>query len=112
MVLAGTTDMLAVGMVIFVTAPGFNINVCRDATGFYALDGNCTHAHCVLLFADPSNPTGFACPCHMSTFDYNGQNPTGPAMTTGPLRHFKVTLSGTQIYVDTGTIVDASVRVM
>jgi Rieske Fe-S protein len=112
MVLAGTTDMVPMGMVIFVTAPGFNINVCHDAGGFYALDGNCTHAHCVLLFADASNPTGFACPCHMSTFDYNGQNPTGPAASTGPLKHYKVILSGTQLYVDTSTTVDASVRVM
>jgi Rieske Fe-S protein len=112
MVLAGTTDQLPVGMVIFVNTPDHNVNVCRDASGYYAVDGNCTHAHCVLLFGDTTNPSGFACPCHMSTFDYNGQNPTGPAAATGPLKHFKVILDGTQIFVDTSTTVDASVRVM
>jgi Rieske Fe-S protein len=113
-VLAGTTDQVPVGMVLFVPVPSFNtnINVCRDANGFYAVDGNCTHAHCVLLFGDPSNPSGFYCSCHMSTFDYNGQNPTGPAAVTGPLKHYKVTLSGTQIFVDPATTVDPSVRVM
>jgi Rieske Fe-S protein len=111
-VLAGTTDQLPVGMVMFVATPGFNINICRDARGFYAVDGNCTHAHCVLLFNDPANPNGFTCPCHMSTFDYNGQNPTGPAATTGTLKHYKVTLSGTQIFVDPTVNVDITVRVM
>jgi nitrite reductase/ring-hydroxylating ferredoxin subunit len=111
MVFAGTTDQLPVGMVIFVTTPGYNINVCRDANGFYALDGNCTHAHCVLLFGDVSNPSGFACPCHTSTFDYNGQNPTGPAAATGPLKHYRVILDGTKIYVDPSTPVDITVRV-
>jgi Rieske Fe-S protein len=112
MVLAGTVDQLPMNMVIFVMVPGFNINICRDAKGYYAIDGNCTHARCVLLFNDTTNPNGFACPCHMSTFDYNGQNPTGPAAATGALKHYKVTLSGTQIYVDTAITVDPTARVM
>jgi Rieske Fe-S protein len=111
-VLAGTTDALPVGMILVVQIPGYNINVCHDAGGFYAVDGNCTHAHCVLLFADPNNPSGFYCTCHGSTFDYNGQNPMGPAAATGPLKHYKVTLMGTQIYVDASVTVDATVRVM
>lgn len=100
------------GMILVIMVPGYNINMCHDAKGFYAVSGNCTHANCVLLFDDVTNPGGFACPCHMSTFDYNGQNPTGPAMVTGPLKHFKVTLVGTQLYVDTAINVDPSVRVM
>jgi Rieske Fe-S protein len=110
---AGTTDEVPVGQAFPVPLQGaMQINVCHDANGFYALAGNCTHASCVLLFADVANPTGFACPCHMSTFDFNGQNPTGPAMTTGPLKHFKVTLDGNKIYVDISMTVDPTVRVM
>jgi Rieske Fe-S protein len=110
---AGTTDQVPVGQVLPVPVMGsMQINICHDANGFYALAGNCTHAACVLLFADPSNPTGFACPCHQSSFDFNGQNPTGPAMATGPLKHFKLTLDGTKMYVDISMTVDPSVRVM
>lgn len=110
-VYAGLVSDLAVDGILMVPAADQNINVCRDSGGFYALDGNCTHAHCVLLFMDASNPNGFACPCHASTFDYNGENPTGPAAQTGPLPHYKVTISGNDIYVDYGIMVDPSVRV-
>ena len=110
LVFAGTVDQLPVGMILFVSSGDHNLNVCRDAGGFYALSANCTHANCLVLFQAPANPTGFSCPCHSSTFDYNGGNPTGPATTTGPLPHFKVTLAGNQIYVDPTIKVDAVTR--
>jgi Rieske Fe-S protein len=111
-VLAGTTDDVPKGQTLFGNTTGYNFNVCHDADGYYAVDANCTHANCVVFFGDQANPNGFTCPCHQSTFDYNGQNPTGPAATKGPLKHYKVTISGNQIYVDPTTEVDISVRVM
>ncbi len=110
-VFGGQLSNLAVGNVLMVPAPDHNLNICRDESGVFAIDGNCTHAHCVLLFMDPTNPSGFTCPCHGSTFDYDGENPTGPAAQTGPLDHYQVTISGDEIFVDYGIIVDPSVRV-
>ena len=104
-----TTDMLALNDVWEIRLPDNNVDVCHDSAGFYALDANCTHARCVIAFNNPMYPGIFHCPCHDSTFDFNGQNPTLPA--TMPLPHYKVIIMSSKIYVDTGTIVAPSTRV-
>jgi Rieske Fe-S protein len=104
-----TTDMLALNDVWEIRLPDHNIDVCHDSAGFYALDANCTHARCLISFNQPMYPGIFHCPCHDSTFDYNGQNPTTPASV--PLPHYKVLLMGTHIYVDFNTVVDPSTRI-
>jgi Rieske Fe-S protein len=91
-----------------VQVPGHNIMICRDAGGLYAMSLNCTHARCILTFANDTAPM-FTCNCHGSTFDYNGQHPTAPA--SQPLDHYKLTVdSAGNMTVDTGTIVDPSTR--
>jgi Rieske Fe-S protein len=104
-----TTDMLALNDVWEIRLPDHNVDVCHDAAGFYALDANCTHARCVLEFNNPGFPGIFHCTCHGSTFDFNGQNPTAPAMI--PLAHYKVIIMNGRIYVDPGVTVDPSMRV-
>jgi Rieske Fe-S protein len=103
-----TTDMLALNDVWEIRLPDHNIDLCHDGAGFYAVDANCTHAHCVLEFNNPDFPGIFHCTCHGSTFDYNGQNPTAPAQM--PLQHYKVILQGKHVFIDFNTKVDPSMR--
>jgi 3-phenylpropionate/trans-cinnamate dioxygenase ferredoxin subunit len=108
-ILAGRSADLAVNDVIEVRVPDHNIDVLRDGKGIFAVDANCTHARCVLVF-NAGPPPGLNCTCHGSTFDYNGQNPTPPA--TVPLAHYKVTVDASgNVFVDPGTTVDPATRV-
>ena len=52
----------------------------KDAGGFSALSLICTHLGCTV----ESKPEGFACPCHGSRFDPQGNVMRGPA--TQPLK--------------------------
>jgi cytochrome b6-f complex iron-sulfur subunit len=47
----------------------------RDEKGFSAMSLTCTHLGCTV----ESEPDGFACPCHGSRFDLDGQVKRGPA---------------------------------
>lgn len=95
-----------------IRVPEAFVDVCRDANGIYAMSAYCTHADCVIS-VDPNDTSAvpsFLCPCHQSTFDYNGTNTGGPAPK--PLPHYLVTIDATgQITIDTGMVVDASTRV-
>ncbi len=46
-----------------------------EAGKFVAFSASCTHACCTVAF----DGTGFACPCHGSTFDLSGNVTGGPA---------------------------------
>jgi Rieske Fe-S protein len=61
-------------------------------SGFTALSLTCTHLGCTL---EP-NETGFACPCHNSAFDAQGNVTHGP--TVKPLQVLRIELT------DNGTI--------
>jgi cytochrome b6-f complex iron-sulfur subunit len=53
-------------------------------SGFSALSLVCTHLGCTV----EQKPDGFACPCHGSRFDANGQTLHGPAVK--PLQSLRV----------------------
>ena len=46
---------------------------------YTGLDAICPHQGCTVTFI--SNSAGFACPCHLSTFDPTGAVTQGPAVT-------------------------------
>jgi Rieske Fe-S protein len=56
-------------------------------SGFTALSLTCTHLGCTL---EP-NETGFACPCHNSSFDAQGNVTHGPAVK--PLRSLRIEIT-------------------
>jgi len=56
-------------------------------SGFTALSLTCTHLGCTL---EP-NETGFACPCHNSAFDAQGNVTHGPAVK--PLRSLRIEIT-------------------
>ena len=103
----------------------------RDAAGFYALSGICTHACCVVSLcgdaacahptstpdacADTGPASGDAqgesilCPCHGSTFRLaDGAALTGPATTALP--SFALSFDGEDALVDTASRVAAGTR--
>lgn len=69
--------------------------VFNGTDGFYAISSVCTHLGCNVKRGGP----GFACPCHGSQFDENGQVVQGPAPK--PLPWFALSLSPhSQLVVD------------
>jgi Rieske Fe-S protein len=103
----------------------FDLYICRDDKGVYALDAACTHLGCDVkpTAYTPSGmentpaigmtvqglSQGFDCRCHGATYDPNGEKPTTPAPS--PLTHYLVcmTTSGI-IVVDTDQPVDPATR--
>ncbi|MFZ5469500.1 MAG: ubiquinol-cytochrome c reductase iron-sulfur subunit [Myxococcota bacterium] len=61
--------------------------IVREATGFYALSGICTHLGCTPRWLGPEDK--FKCPCHGSGFRRDGTNFEGPAPR--PLERVKIT---------------------
>jgi cytochrome b6-f complex iron-sulfur subunit len=59
----------------------------HDASGFHALSLTCSHLGCTV---EPQS-TGFACPCHGSTFDPQGYPTRGPAQK--PLRVLRIEIN-------------------
>jgi cytochrome b6-f complex iron-sulfur subunit len=71
--------------------------IVREATGFYALSGICTHLGCTPRWLGPENK--FKCPCHGSGFRRDGTNFEGPAPR--PLERLKITRADDgQIVID------------
>ncbi|MBI5962363.1 MAG: Rieske (2Fe-2S) protein [Chloroflexi bacterium] len=56
-------------------------------SGFTALSLTCTHLGCTLK----PNETGFACPCHNSSFDAEGKVTHGPAVK--PLKALRIEIT-------------------
>jgi len=85
-------------------APGTRIalgdeRVCvvRDGDKFAAISTTCTHLGCIVGVAS----TGFACPCHGSRFDQDGNVTGGPAPK--PLAWYEVSLAPNgELQVDKG----------
>lgn len=63
------------------------ICVVREGARVAAISTTCTHLGCIVGLSD----TGFACPCHGSRFDQDGNVTGGPA--PAPLQWFKVALA-------------------
>ena len=64
-------------------------------SGFTALSLTCTHLGCTL----EADETGFACPCHNSSFDVQGNVIHGPAVK--PLRSLRIEITDERIKVFT-----------
>jgi Rieske Fe-S protein len=83
----------------------YDLFVCRDSGGLYALTAICTHQGCTVT----KQASQFYCPCHGATYDLNGQHQTRPA--TGPLDHFAICLDQSgNVLVDYNTVVAATTR--
>jgi len=63
------------------------ICIVREGNKVAAISTTCTHLGCIVGLSD----TGFACPCHGSRFDQDGNVTGGPAPR--PLPWYKVTLA-------------------
>jgi cytochrome b6-f complex iron-sulfur subunit len=61
--------------------------IVREGNKMAAISTTCTHLGCIVSISD----TGFACPCHGSRYDTDGNVTGGPAPK--PLPWFKVTLA-------------------
>ena len=102
---AGPSTKFAVGTSTFFECA--RVLLQRDAGGIYAMTSICPHEQCDVAFAPATHD--FQCPCHLSTFDFNGGLTMGPA-TTG-LVHFAVSLDGSgNVVVDLATTVPAATR--
>ena len=76
--------------------------IIRDDNKVYAISTTCTHFGCIV---GPSE-TGFACPCHGSRFDQDGNVTGGPAPK--PLPWFKVSQAPNgELEIDKGSEVTA-----
>src|SRR5437764_1482663 len=102
---AGPTSKFAVGTATFFLCS--HAYVLRDAGGIYAMSSACTHEGCDVDFATATHD--FECPCHQSTFDFNGTVTMLPATTS--LKHFAVSLDGSgNVIVDLGSDVPPATR--
>lgn len=61
--------------------------IVREGSRLAAISTTCTHLGCIVAIAD----TGFACPCHGSRYDQDGNVTGGPAPKALPW--FKLTLA-------------------
>ncbi len=103
---AGPTSKFAVDTATWFACS--RVLVMRDAAGLFAMTSICTHEQCDVMFEAATND--FQCPCHLSTFDFNGAVTMGPA--TAPLVHYLVTVDGSgNVIVDLQTTVPATTRV-
>lgn len=76
--------------------------IIREGDKICAISTTCTHLGCIV---GPSE-TGFACPCHGSRFDQDGNVTGGPAPK--PLPWFKLSLAPNgELEIDKGTEVAA-----
>lgn len=86
--------------------PDRRLFVFNSSAGFYAISSVCTHLGCNVRFVAGE---GFACPCHGSRFDLNGQVVSGPAPR--PLAWFGLSLSPRgELVVDERRTVDPDYR--
>jgi cytochrome b6-f complex iron-sulfur subunit len=85
--------------------PDRRLYVFNGTDGFYAVSSICTHLGCNVKRGGP----GFACPCHGSQFNENGQVVHGPAPK--PLPWYALSLSPrTQLVVDLDQLVSPAFR--
>lgn len=76
--------------------------IVREADKLCAISTTCTHLGCIIA---PSE-TGFACPCHGSRFDQDGNVTGGPAPKPLPWYALSLAPNG-ELEVDKGTEVNA-----
>ncbi len=97
-------DIPPVGGTPFQFTPGKFFIVHND-DGLLAMYWKCPHLGCTVPWAP--NFDEFRCPCHGSTYDYNGVNTGGPAPRPLDLMAITVEPNG-DLVVDTGAIMERS----
>jgi nitrite reductase/ring-hydroxylating ferredoxin subunit len=103
---AGSVSSYAVGTTKrFTDNINYDLHVCRDAGGLFAVDSTCTHAGCAVT----QQSTKWYCPCHGATFALDGTQPTAPATSPLPCYAVCVDASG-NVWVDWNTTVSPSTR--
>jgi Rieske Fe-S protein len=103
----GDASAIAAGTAKRLRSGGADIWLCRDGQGLYALDNHCTHQGRAVLFEGTTS--GFYCPAHGATYNFNGDNPTDPAFY--PLDHFAVCIdSSGAAWIDPSTTVSSTTR--
>jgi cytochrome b6-f complex iron-sulfur subunit len=75
--------------------------VVREGNKIAAISTTCTHLGCIVGISD----TGFACPCHGSRFDQDGNVTGGPAPKALPWYRVSLAPNG-ELEIDKGTEVD------
>jgi cytochrome b6-f complex iron-sulfur subunit len=70
-----------------------NLVLFHDSEGFHALSTTCTHLGCAVA----RSKEGFACPCHGSRFNSNGQVIGGPAPRPLPWLEISRAADGTLV---------------
>ncbi|MDQ2904350.1 MAG: Rieske 2Fe-2S domain-containing protein [Chloroflexota bacterium] len=90
-------------------------SIVKTADGYWvALYQRCVHLGCTVPFRDDC--VSFKCPCHGSHYNVSGEYLDGPAPKS--LDRFKISFSGSDVVVDTGTAntkvphPDASTRII
>jgi menaquinol-cytochrome c reductase iron-sulfur subunit len=100
----GPPDGFPTGTATFL--PDQRLFIFNSDAGFYAISSICTHLGCNVTYV-PSG--GFACPCHGSRYDANGQVIRGPAPE--PLAWFGLSLSSRgELVVDERRVVEPDYR--
>ncbi len=100
---AGSASSVSVGT--YKAIASYNLFLCRDAQGFFAMSSACPHAGCTVSVGS----TQITCACHGATFDLNGQNPTAPA--NAPLAHYALSIDAAgNIYIDNSVSVSPTTR--
>ena len=103
---AGAASAIAVGAAKYFTDNNtFELFLCRDAGGLYALSASCTHQGVTLT----KQATKFHCSAHGANFDLNGEHPTSPAFS--PLEHYALCVDATgNVLINYNSVVAASTR--
>jgi Rieske Fe-S protein len=96
---------LPVGSVVQVL--GHVLFLGRDASGFYAMTGRCTHENCSMV--DHLSVDGVECMCHGSAFDLHGLVVNGPAVNPLPHYHLEFDEWG-NVGIDTSQVVALDFR--
>ena len=96
LVYAGRVEEFPVGSVSYVLAG--RCYIVRLPSGFLAIWQRCTHLGCSVPWDEEADD--FHCPCHGSLFNTVGELISGPAPR--PLDLFPVSISGGEVWVDTG----------
>lgn len=100
----GAPDGFPTGTATFL--PDQRLFVFNSDAGFYAISSICTHLGCNVNYVPGG---GFACPCHGSRYDVNGQVIRGPAPK--PLAWFGLSLSSRgELVVDERRVVEPDYR--
>jgi nitrite reductase/ring-hydroxylating ferredoxin subunit len=85
--------------------------ICHDAGGLYAVSAICTHLGCLVSVFGACSAPYFGCPCHGSTYAYDGTLTLGAVPGQASLDHFALCITAEgRCTVDLNTVVDPSTR--